>query len=76
MLIGKKLYLKENINVFAKIVSKVDLHEIPHFQISIYRGESISEACISKHALEQFYQVSPHKKINVIKKIFAKFNMN
>ena len=76
MLIGKKLYLKENINVYAKVVSKVDVHEIPHFQISIYRGDSISEACISQNALEQFYQVSPHKKINIINKILTKFTMN
>ena len=62
MLIGKKLYLKENIDVYAKVVSKVDVHETPHFQISIYRCDSINKACISQHALEQFYQVSPHKK--------------
>ena len=42
MLIGKNLYLKENIYVYDKIVSKFDVHKIPHFQISIYRGDSIS----------------------------------
>ena len=33
MLVGEKLYSRENINVYAKIVSKAEIHEILHFQI-------------------------------------------
>ena len=76
MEIGSKLYLKNDINVYAKIISKIDVHEIPHFQISIFRGDSISEACVSKHALEMFYQASPHKKINMFKQLLTKIKLH
>lgn len=70
MEVGSILYLKKNINVYAKIISEINFHHIPHYQISIYRGDSVTEACLSKNALEKFYQKSPTKKINFIKKIF------
>ena len=69
MNIGSKLYLKKNVNVYAKIISQVKVHRIPHFQISIYRCKSITEACVSKYTLEQFYQFLPINKKSFIEKI-------
>ena len=70
MEVGSKLYLKKNTNVYAKIISEVNVNKIPHFNILIFRGDSKTEGCLSKYALDLFYQDTPNKKINFFKNIF------
>ena len=56
---GDKLYLISNLDIFAEILDKKIMNNIPHFNINVHRGSSKTRSCLSKIALETFYQSSP-----------------
>lgn len=65
MKIGDRFYLISNLDIYAEIIDEKLMNNIPHYNITIYRGSSNSKSCLSKVALETFYQKSP-----LIKKSF------
>ena len=56
---GDKLYLISNLDIFAEILDEKIMNNIPHFNINVHRGSSKTRSCLSKTALENFYQNSP-----------------
>ena len=59
MKIADKFYLISNLDICAEIIDEKIMNDIPHYNIVIYRGSSKSNSCLSKIALETFYQKSP-----------------
>ena len=59
---GDKLYLISNLDIHAEILDEKIMNNISHFNIIIHRGTSKSRSCLSKIALETFYQSSQIKK--------------
>ena len=55
---GDKLYLISNSDIYAEILDEKVMNNIPHFNINIHRGTSKTKTCLSKIALESFYQTS------------------
>ena len=55
---GDKLYLISNLNIYAEILDEKVMNNIPHFNINVHRGTSKTKSCLSKKALETFYQSS------------------
>ena len=55
---GDKLYLISNLDIYAEILDEKIMNNIPHFNINIHRGMSKTKSCLSRKALETFYQSS------------------
>jgi galactose-1-phosphate uridylyltransferase len=55
---GDKLYLISNLDIYAEILDEKVMNNIPHFNINVHRGTSKTKSCLSKKALETFYQSS------------------
>ena len=55
---GDKLYLISNLDIHAVILDEKVMNNIPHFNIIIHRGTSKTKSCLSRIALETFYQKS------------------
>ena len=55
---GDKLYLISNLNIYAEILDEKVMNNIPHFNINVHRGTSKTKSCLSRKALETFYQSS------------------
>ena len=55
---GDKLYLISNLDIYAEILDEKVMNNIPHFNINVHRGTSKTKSCLSKIALETFYQTS------------------
>ena len=62
MKLGDKVYLIENLDIYAVIINERLLNNIPHYNLVIHRGQSESKTCLSKVALEVFYQKQLKKK--------------
>ena len=62
MKLGDKLYLIENLDIYAVIINERLMNNIPHYNLVIHRGQSQSKTCLSKIALGVFYQKQPTKK--------------
>ena len=62
---GDKLYLISNLDIYAEILDEKVMNNIPHFNINVHRGTSKTKSCLSRKALETFYQSSqiPKKSI-------------
>ena len=56
---GDKFYLIENLDIYAVIIDEKLMNNIPHYNLIIYRGQSESKTCLSKIAIETFYQKNP-----------------
>ena len=56
---GDKFYLIENPDIYSIIIDEKLMNNIPHFNLIIYRGQSETKTCLSKIAIETFYQKSP-----------------
>ena len=56
---GDKFYLIENPEIYSIIIDEKIMNNIPHFNLIIYRGQSETKTCLSKIAIETFYQKSP-----------------
>ncbi|MDC1066376.1 hypothetical protein OAQ56_00010 [Alphaproteobacteria bacterium] len=65
---GDKLYLISNLDIYAEILDEKVMNNIPHFNINVHRGTSKTKSCLSKIALETFYQTS-----QIPKKLFFDF---
>ena len=61
---GDKFYLIENLDIYAVIVNETLMNNIPHYNLVIHRGQSQTKTCLSKIALEIYYQKQPTKKIS------------
>jgi hypothetical protein len=59
---GDKFYLIENPEIYSIIIDEKIMNNIPHFNLIIYRGQSETKTCLSKIAIETFYQKSPTRK--------------
>ena len=59
---GDKFYLIENPEIYSVIIDEKIMNNIPHFNLIIYRGQSETKTCLSKIAIETFYQKSPSVK--------------
>ena len=59
---GDKFYLIENPDIYSIIIDEKIMNNIPHFNLIIYRGQSETKTCLSKIAIETFYQISPSVK--------------
>ena len=59
---GDKFYLIENPEIYSIIIDEKIMNNIPHFNLIIYRGQSEAKTCLSKIAIETFYQKSPSVK--------------
>ena len=59
---GDKLYMISNLNICAEIINEKVMNNLTHYNIIIHRGTSKSRSCLSKIALETFYQSSQKKK--------------
>ena len=59
---GDKVYLSENLEIYAVIIDEKLMNNIPHYNLIIYRGQSESKTCLSKIAIETFYQQNPLSK--------------
>ena len=59
---GDKFYLIENPDIYSIIIDEKIMNNIPHFNLIIYRGQSETKTCLSKIAIETFYQKSPSVK--------------
>ena len=59
---GDKFYLIENVDIYAVIIDEKIMNNILHYNLIIYRGQSESKTCLSKIAIETFYQKSPTRK--------------
>ena len=59
---GDKLYLISNLDICAEILDEKIMNDIPHFNIIIHRGTSKTKSCLSRIALETFYQNSQIRK--------------
>ena len=55
---GDKLYLITNLDIYAEILDEKVMNNIPHFNINVHRGTSKTKSCLSRKALETFYQSS------------------
>ena len=55
---GDKFYLIENPDIYSIIIDEKLMNNIPHFNLIIYRGQSETKTCLSKIAIETFYQKS------------------
>ena len=55
---GDKLYLISNLDIYAEIIDEKVMNNIPHFNINVHRGTSKTKSCLSRKALETFYQSS------------------
>jgi hypothetical protein len=55
---GDKLYLISNLDIYAEILDEKVMNNIPHFNINVHRGTSKTKSCLSRKALETFYQSS------------------
>ena len=55
---GDKLYLISILDIYAEILDEKVMNNIPHFNINVHRGTSKTKSCLSKIALETFYQTS------------------
>ena len=55
---GDKLYLISNLDIYAEILDEKIMNNIPHFNINVHRGTSKTKSCLSRKALETFYQSS------------------
>ena len=64
MKLGDKVYLIENLDIYAVIINERLMNNISHYNLVIHRGQSQSKTCLSKVALEVFYQKQPTKKNN------------
>ena len=62
MKINDKFYLISNLNIFAEINDEKIMNNITHYNITIHRGSSKTKSCLSKIALETYYQKSPTPK--------------
>ena len=62
MKIKDKFYLISNLNIYAEITDEKVMNNIKHYNINIHRGNSITKSCLSKTALETYYQKSPEPK--------------
>ena len=51
---GDKVYLIENLDIYAVIIDEKIMNNIPHYNLIIYRGQSESKTCLSKIAIETF----------------------
>ena len=60
---GDKFYLIENLDIYAVIINERLMNNIPHYNLIIHRGQSQTKTCLSKIAIEVFFQKeSKHKK--------------
>ena len=59
---GDKLYMISNLNICAEIINEKVMNNLTHYNIIIHRGTSKSRSCLSRIALETFYQSSQIKK--------------
>ena len=59
---GDKFYLIENLDIYAVIINETLMNNIPHYNLVIHRGQSQTKTCLSKVALEIYYQKEPTKK--------------
>ena len=55
---GDKIYLISNSDIYAEIIDEKVMNNITHFNILIHRGVSKNKSCLSRKALERFYQSS------------------
>ena len=55
---GDKIYLISNSDIYAEIIDERVMNNITHFNILIHRGVSQNKSCLSRKALETFYQSS------------------
>ena len=55
---GDRLYLISNLDIYAEIIDVKVMNNIPHFNINVHRGTSTTKSCLSRKALERFYQSS------------------
>ena len=55
---GDRLYLISNLDIYAEIIDVKVMNNIPHFNINVHRGASKTKSCLSRKALERFYQSS------------------
>ena len=62
MKISDKFYLISDLNIYAEITDEKIMNNIPHYNITIHRGNSKSKSLLSKVALETYYQTSPTAK--------------
>ena len=62
---GDKFYLIDNLDIFAVIIDEKIMNNIPHYNLIIYRGQSETKTCLSKIAIETFYQKSSERKKGV-----------
>ena len=60
---GDKLYMISNLNICAEIINEKVMNNLTHYNIIIHRGTFKSRSCLSRIALETFYQSSQIKKI-------------
>ena len=58
----QKLYMISNLNICAEIINEKVMNNLTHYNIIIHRGTSKSRSCLSRIALETFYQSSQIKK--------------
>ena len=66
MKLGDKFYLIENLDIYAVIINEKLMNNFLHYNLVIHIGQSQTKTCLSKIALEVYYQKEPAKK----KKIF------
>jgi hypothetical protein len=59
MKISEKFYLISDLSIYAVITDEKIMNNIPHYNITIHRGNSKSKSCLSKVGLETYYQKSP-----------------
>ena len=63
---GDKFYLIENPDIYSVIIDEKMMNNIPHFNLIIYRGQSETKTCLSKIAIETFYEKSPSVKTSFV----------
>ena len=63
---GDKFYLIENPDIYSVIIDEKLMNNIPHFNLIIYRGQSETKTCLSKIAIETFYEKSPSVKTSFV----------
>ena len=71
MKVTDKFYLISDFNIYAEVTDEKIMNNIPHYNITIHRGSSKTKSCLSKTALETFYQKSPIQK----KALFNLYNI-
>ena len=63
---GDKFYLIENLDIYAVIINERVMNNIQHYNLIIHRGQSQTKTCLSKIAIEFFYQKEPKQKKNFL----------